>query len=100
MSVIATSRYRMISRTNALLQEPRGGVVGEDLAVGLAGRAVAHGVAAVFDRAHHVAAHRAGLVRAAVDGTGSVFRGTHVGARALVREPLADRRVDRVDHLR
>ena len=44
----------------------RRGVVGEHLAVGLAGRAVGDRVAAVADRADRVAAHRARLADAAV----------------------------------
>lgn len=73
-------------------------VVGENLAVGLAGRAVVDGVVAVDDRAHRVAADRAGLACAVVDRGGPLLRGAHLVAGALERQPLGHSAADRLDH--
>ncbi len=75
-----------------LLQELAGGVVGQDLAAGLAGGAVVHGVAAVLDRADRVAADRTGLA-----GRGGAprrdGRPTSSCRRASARRPGPRRRV-------
>src|SRR5690606_10217076 len=78
-----------------LLQELAGGVVGQHLAAGLAGRAVVDRVAAVLDGADGVTTDRAGLALAVVDGAGALLRRAHVLASALVRERRLALGVDR-----
>src|SRR4249919_573868 len=80
-----------------LLEEAGSGVVGQDLAAGLAGRAVGNGVPAVRDRADRVATHGASLADAPVDATGSILRRAHVGASAFVGEAFVDCLADRGD---
>ena len=70
----APLEHRRTSKSEVapLLQELRGRVVGQDLAVGLAGGAVGDGVADVLDRSDVVAAHRAGLADPVVHVAGAV----------------------------
>ena len=70
------------------LQELAGGVVGEDLAAGLARGAVGHGVVAVLHGAHDVAALRAGLADAVVHVRGAVGGRAHLVEAALEGEAL------------
>ena len=79
----------------SLLEEAAGGVVGEDLAAGLARRAVVDGVARVLDLPDRVAAHRAGLAGPIVHPAGAVRGRAHVGRGPLVRQALVDGLADR-----
>src|SRR4029078_1914853 len=96
---VARSARTYEARRARLLQEAARGVVGQDLAAGLAGGAVAHRVAGVLHLADGVAADRAGFPGALVHPAGAVGRSAHVGAPALEGQALVDRVVDGRDHL-
>src|SRR3954447_10076880 len=97
--IVGSARLSDRLPRNALLEELARGVVGEHLATGLTGGAVVDRVSGVLDGAHDVAAHRAGLTCAAVDGAWSIFRRAHVVAGAFVGEPFLDTLAYRRDHL-
>src|SRR5690606_2149936 len=79
-----------------LLEELRGGVVGQDPPAGLAGGAVGDRVAGVLDGAGRVAAAGAGLPDAVVHVAGPVGGGAHRAEAPFVGEPLVDAHRDRL----
>ena len=90
---------RLIARE--LLEELAGGVVGEELPTGLAGRAVVDRVAPVLDRANRVVAVEARLAAPIVDLRRTIHALPDVVQRALVigrsAHDLTDRRVQSLD---